>query len=152
MKIISHRGNTLGKLPDLENNPHYIDKAISYGFDVEVDVWVVDDELSLGHDFPQFPVSITWLQERSEVLWIHCKNIEAVTYFSRHDAIFSSKGTTFNFFWHETDQVTLTSKGAIWAFPGNQPISCSIAVLPELNDDDLSQCFGICSDFPMNYV
>lgn len=151
MRLISHRGNIKGPNPDQENRPLYIDDAILQGFDVEVDVWLVDDEIVLGHDFPQYPVNIEWLKNGTESLWIHCKNIEAITYFSRYDAIFGSSGTSFNFFWHETDRVTLTSKGAIWAYPGNQPISGSIAVMPEIHNDDLLDCFGVCSDYVSNY-
>jgi hypothetical protein len=151
MRLISHRGNLNGPNPDQENRPSYIDEAILRGFDVEVDVWVVESEIVLGHDFPQYYVSIEWLRDRSESLWIHCKNIEAITYFSKYDAIFGTSRVYLNFFWHETDRVTLTSKGAIWAYPGNQPISGSIAVMPELFNDDLSDCFGICSDYVANY-
>ena len=27
---------------------------------------------------------------------------------------------TFNYFWHQNDKFTLTSKGYIWTFPGNK--------------------------------
>jgi hypothetical protein len=47
--------------------------------------------------------------------------------------------------------VTLTSQGAIWAYPGKQPIKRSIAVMPEINNDDTSQCLGICSDYIKKY-
>ena len=39
MKLISHRGNLEGRKPELENNPEYIDEALSKGYDVEIDVW-----------------------------------------------------------------------------------------------------------------
>ena len=42
MILISHRGNTNGKLPSAENRPDYIDEAIGFGFDVEIDVWLID--------------------------------------------------------------------------------------------------------------
>ncbi len=151
MRLISHRGNINGPYPNQENSPHYIDKAISHGFDVEIDVWVVEEQIMLGHDFPQFMVDLDWIKERHDVLWIHCKNVEAITFFVRYDVLFGLTHPTFNYFWHETDRVTLTSKGAIWAYPGNQPISGSIAVLPELHDDDLGDCFGVCSDFVTRY-
>ena len=57
MRLISHRGNIKGPNPDQENRPWYIDEAILQGFDVEVDVWLVDDEIVLGHDFPQYYVT-----------------------------------------------------------------------------------------------
>jgi len=37
------------------------------------------------------------------------------------------------------------------AYPGKQPIKDSIAVMPELYNDDLSLCIGICSDYISKY-
>jgi len=53
--------------------------------------------------------------------------------------------------WDQEDDITLTSKGYIWAYPGKQPIKNSIAVLPELNKDDLTKVIGICSDYIKDY-
>jgi hypothetical protein len=63
----------------------------------------------------------------------------------------NNQSNKFNFFWHENDLATLTSKGYIWASPGKQPIKNSIAVMPEWYKDDLSQCIGICSDLIVKY-
>jgi len=142
MRLISHRGNLNGKLPENENHPDYIDEAIHAGYDVEVDVWMVNNELFLGHDKPQYGVTQLWFNQRVGKLWIHCKNIEAMEWFNQNG---------FNYFWHQTDTVTLTSKNYIWAFPGKQPIKNSIAVLPEIYNDDVSECFGVCSDYIVNY-
>jgi hypothetical protein len=144
MILISHRGNISGRIEEAENRPDYIEDTIRLGYDVEVDVWVIEGTFHLGHDEPQYPVSLHWLYEKKDKLWIHCKNIEAVEWFN-------SLFATYNYFWHDTDTVTLTSKNYIWAYPGKQPISNSIAVLPELFSDDVSQCLGICSDFIQNY-
>jgi hypothetical protein len=142
--IISHRGNINGRFESYENEPNYIDKAISDGYDVEIDVWFSNDNLFLGHDNPQYGVNFEWLADRITKLWIHCKNVEAINYFQecRLD---------FNYFWHETDTVTLTSKRYVWAYPGKQPIRNSIAVMPEINDDDVSFCIGVCTDYPEKY-
>ena len=35
MKIISHRGNVRGPIPEKENRPSYIDCALGNGYDVE---------------------------------------------------------------------------------------------------------------------
>lgn len=144
MKLISHRGNLNGRLEYFENNPTYIDKAIKEGFDVEVDVWYKENVLWLGHDEPQYSVDIKWFKNRISKLWIHCKNIDAIIYF--RDCRYK-----FNYFWHEQDTVTLTSYNFIWTYPGKQPISNSIAVMPELNNDNITKCIGICSDFIKNY-
>jgi len=142
--IISHRGNINGKKSNLENSPDYIDEAILLHFEVEVDVWINDKlEIFLGHDEPQYQIDIAWLRARKDKLWIHCKNIEAIIHFN--------KTNDFNYFWHQNDDVTLTSKGHIWAYPGKQPIENSIAVMPEIFNDDVSTCLGVCTDFPIRY-
>lgn len=144
MVLISHRGNINGKNPERENQPEYIDETISSNYDVEVDVWYVDGDLYLGHDEPQYQIHIDWLYKRFSNLWIHCKNLESIEFFR-------NLGHNPHYFWHQDDDVTITSKGHLWVFPGKQPIENSIAVLPELNNDDVSQCYGICSDFIVNY-
>ena len=73
--------------------------------------------------------------------------MEAITQFNTLDNI----GSKFNYFWHQKDDVTLTSQGYIWAYPGKQPLKNSIAVLPEINKDDISKCSGICSDYIKDY-
>ena len=144
MILISHRGNINGIRKDLENTPERIQNAIDLGFQVEVDVWYVDGSFFLGHDNPDFRISIEWIKERSEYLWCHCKNTQAMEYFS-------GEADGIRFFWHENDKMTLTSKGEIWAFPGSQPIADSIAVLPEIHNEDVSLCKGVCSDFISKY-
>lgn len=143
MKLISHRGNVEGKKISLENNPEYINTTISLGYDVEIDVWMIGEELFLGHDGPEYAISRNWLNDRCDKLWIHCKNIEAVEWFNDNDS--------FNWFWHETDTITITSKGFIWAYPGKQPILGSIAVMPEIHNDNINKCKGICSDYIEKY-
>jgi hypothetical protein len=144
---ISHRGNIDGKNTERENHPTYIDEAIEAGYDVEIDIWYMYDEIYLGHDNPQYKTDIKWLNERSEYLWIHCKNIEAIQYFCELDV----NGDKYNYFWHQEDDVTLTSQNYIWAYPGKQPIKGSIAVMPEINNDDVGNCYGICSDIIKKY-
>ena len=143
MILISHRGNTNGKFENYENEPLYIDKAISDGFDVEIDIWMIEGLLFLGHDKPQYCVTQDWLNKMVDKLWIHCKNIESIEWFS----IIKS----FNYFWHEEDTITLTSKGYIWVYPGKQPVKNSIAVMPELHNDNLEYVIGVCSDYIKKY-
>jgi hypothetical protein len=142
--LISHRGNLVGPNPERENSQSYIQEALDKGFDVEIDVWVIENKIYLGHDTPQYNIEEIWLQLHNKHLWIHCKNINAVNYFS-------SKLKLFNYFWHETDTITLTSLNYIWAYPGKQPIKNSIAVMPEINNDNINECIGICSDYIQNY-
>ena len=146
MILISHRGNITGPNPSKENHPDYILEALYQGYNVEVDVWHTDG-LKLGHDTPQYTFDeylffVIW----GKNIWWHCKNIEAISFFKNHPYIY------LNYFWHETDTITLTSQNYIWAYPGNQPIKNSIAVMPEIYNDDISQCEGICSDYIQNYI
>jgi hypothetical protein len=141
MIYISHRGNTVGKNLHLENTPEYIDAALVH-FEVEVDVWVHGTKILLGHDCGHSEISLNFLSDRKEKLWIHCKNYNAVHLFNQTD---------FNWFWHNVDDMTLTSRGYIWVYPGKQPIYNSIAVMPEMYNDDVTHCAGICSDVILNY-
>ena len=144
MILISHRGNTQGIESKLENKPSFIDRSLNMGYDVEVDIWLNDGKLYLGHDLPQFLIDEMWLAQRINQLWIHCKNIDSIIHFNKSTL-------KFNYFFHESDKVTLTSKNFIWAYPGNQPIEKSIAVLPEIHNENLSKCIGICSDYIKKY-
>jgi glycerophosphoryl diester phosphodiesterase len=144
MILISHRGNLIGPNPLKENSLQYIQEALDKGFDVEIDIWLNDGIFYLGHDAIQYEVTLDWLNKRKNNLWIHCKNIEAIEWFN-------GSLETYNYFWHQEDTVTLTSKSFIWAYPGKQPINRSIAVMPEIFNDDLNSCIGICSDYIQNY-
>jgi hypothetical protein len=136
MILISHRGNIDGPNEVRENSPYYIMEAIVMGFDVEVDVWFIDGKFWLGHDEPQYKTDYKFLM--NEKLWCHAKNL---------DALFEMKKYAIHYFWHETDTVTLTSKNYVWAYPGKQPIKGSIACLPEIQNDSVLLCKGICSDY-----
>jgi hypothetical protein len=144
MVLISHRGNTNGRFESFENEPNYIDLAISKGYDVEIDVWYVDSQLYLGHDNPQYGIDFRWIRDRFDRLWVHCKNVEAILYFK-------DCGYDINYFWHQEDTLTLTSQNYIWVYPGNQPIKNSISVMPEINNDNITECIGICSDIIEKY-
>ena len=142
MILISHRGNINGRFEDWENKPEYIDDALSLGYDVEIDLWFIDGKTYLGHDEPQYEIDDDWLGERIDKIWVHCKNIESLNWI---------RSTNLHYFWHETDTVTLTSKNYVWAYPGKQPIVGSIAVMPELENDNVLLCTGICSDYIQYY-
>jgi hypothetical protein len=143
MIFIAHRGNINGVTSD-ENSPLQIDIALDMGFHAEVDVWVVNREIFLGHDGPEYKITEDWLYQRRKKLWIHCKNKEALEYFSFY-------GAKYNYFWHDKDVATLTSWGYVWVYPGNQPIKGSIAVMPEIFSETVRDCKGICSDYIRNY-
>ena len=141
MILISHRGNINGKFESYENEPMYIDKAISQGFNVEIDIWLIDGILFLGHDKPQYLTSKTFVDRYKDSLWIHCKNLEALEYFV-------NLKENYKYFWHEEDSYTLTSNGLIWTYPGKPITDKSILVLKD-QEAVPSPCvaFGICSDY-----
>jgi len=147
MKLIAHRGNLTGPNPVRENSIDYIDEAIAEGFDVEIDLRVEGNKCYLGHDESQYSVTLEWLRKYKDVLWIHCKNREALEKMS-------SASVQFNYFWHQEDDYTLTSKNHIWTYPGKEITQTSVVVMPEWETDidELGECkkilcYGICSDY-----
>ena len=140
MIVISHRGNIDGPDPSIENHPEQILKCISMGLEVEIDVWFLYGWF-LGHDEPQYEVDISFLKKAG--LWCHAKNI---------DALLHLRLANINCFWHQEDDVTLTSSGFLWTFPGKKLTEKSICVMPELFKPDTSFCAGVCTDYPMNYI
>ena len=140
MILISHRGNITGPNSDKENHPDYILKALQQGYDVEIDVWEISGSYFLGHDRPDYLVKADFLKNNK--LWCHAKNI---------DALKSMIGDGIHCFWHQEDDVTLTSNGYMWTYPGIPLTDKSICVLPEEVNSSLENCMGICSDFIVNY-
>lgn len=142
IKLIAHRGLVNGPNKLLENNPDTIMSALAQGFDCEVDLWVIDDELYLGHDAPQYKITEQFLKQSG--LWIHCKHLPALAY--------CQDDVKLNYFWHENDSYTLTSRGYIWAFPEKALTKWSVMLMPEWHDPAFEKikdanCFAICSDY-----
>ena len=75
---IAHRGLINGPDKNLENNPMQIKLALSLGYDVEIDLNVIDGKLFLGHDTPDYQINESFLIQRG--LWIHAKNTHALRY------------------------------------------------------------------------
>jgi hypothetical protein len=142
-KYISHRGNLNGRILSSENHPEYIIEALNKGFEVEIDLWVKDKELYLGHDEPQYRIGAKFLDNSN--FWIHAKNVEALTFLSKNRE-------RFNYFWHTFEPYVLTSKGYVWPYPGEALVANSVSVLPETvgkSYKDLHKqlwLVGICSD------
>jgi hypothetical protein len=64
----------------------------------------------------------------------------------------SNENLDCEYFWHQDDKYTLTSKNKIWVHPSAKLLKDSICVLPEISrNEDLSLCYGICSDYIMRY-
>ena len=145
MKLISHRGNLSGPNPEQENQPEYIAEALKQGYDVEIDVWFKDDKFMLGHDEPQYEFPFELIDQHYPKLWVHCKNIDALSKLNELDP----NGSKVNYFWHENDLGVLTSKSYIWS---TNLINNGILVMPELFDKQpIETTMGICSDYIKNY-
>lgn len=140
MIYISHRGNINKKNVEFENNPKYINNALDNGFNVEVDVWFERGNFLLGHDQGFHKVDLKYI--KNSKIWCHAKNVEAMVELKKNDCIY---------FWHQNDDLTLTSNGYFWTFPGKKLLNNSICVLPEKADYKEINCAGICSDFIEKY-
>ena len=138
--LISHRGNIDGKKTEYENGQTYCQKAIDKGFHVEIDVNWYDGIFWTGHDRPQYRVDTEFLQK--EEVWCHAKDVEALYQLQKIDA---------HCFFHQDDDVTLTSKKYLWTYPGKKLTEKSICVLPETQEIDYKNCSGVCSDYIINY-
>lgn len=138
MKTISHRGNISGPNQMLENNPIHIEKLLKANVDVEVDVWVVDSVLFLGHDNPVYVVNDKFIN--LDGLWCHAKNLDALHYMMKYNIK--------NYFWHQEDDFTLTSSGFIWTYPDKK--TCEQSIIVDITPDWKNKgydCFGVCVDY-----
>ena len=135
MKSISHRGNLVGS-SDYENDPNQIKAVLNMGYDCEVDLWVKNSKYYLGHDEPTHEVKRSFLQQRG--LWIHCKNLQAL----------EQVPSKTNYFWHQNDNFTLTSREYIWTFPEKNVGKKSVIVdnSPDWREKKYN-CFAVCSDY-----
>lgn len=149
MKIISHRGNIRGPVSDKENRPSYIDCAIGNGYDVEIDIRLIDNQIWLGHDEPQYKVDHIWLYKRKEYLWIHCKNVQIAYYLKEFK-------NDLKYFCHQSDSFTLTSTGHLWVHDLSGPIN-NLSIIPLIDKKSIDsnskfwnelQVHGICTDYP----
>jgi hypothetical protein len=137
LRRIAHRGNTNG-ITAYENQLWYAQTAIDKGFDVEIDVWMVRGVLWAGHDSAQYLIREEFLTDNIDKLWIHCKNFEALDHFAK-------LGNSYNYFWHQDDDFTMTSQNFIWTYPGKEVGDRSVIV--DLEGKTRYNCYAICSDY-----
>lgn len=153
MKLIAHRGNINGRNIDFENHPDHIELALKLNYDVETDIRFINDKWYLGHDDDLlYSIDFGFIIENENKLWLHAKTIFTLLTLINHQQIYDFK---YNVFYHLQDDVTLTSQGYLWTYPGKKLTKKSICVLPETCDytkEELKGCFGICSDYPINYL
>ena len=143
MKLISHRGNIRGLNPNRENTPSYIDTAISAGYEVEVDINYLNGKFYLGHDTPDYEITIMWMSRRKDDIWFHCKNLEAAS----HLGLLGG----YKFFCHTSDDFVLTSTSHIWVHDLKMNLG-SRSIIPLLSDEDVKNYNGsipyaVCTDY-----
>jgi hypothetical protein len=101
-------------------------------------------EIWLGHDAPQYPISLDFLTTNQDKLWCHAKNFHALTFLIKHG---------LHTFSHDNDPHVLTSRGVIWAYVGKEIDQNTICVMPErapkktYTKEQLERAMGICTDF-----
>ena len=142
MKLIAHKGNVYGPDSLKENTPEQIEWCIENGYDVEIDVRYSPekDKFYLGHDDLQHEINWWWLAGKQKNLWIHCKDL-----FTLHE--FTARTSGYNYFWHQRDDYTLTSKGQIWASPAQDYNKDTVRVIEDPEEVKEYDCYAICSDY-----
>jgi len=153
MQLISHRGNRNGPNPNEENNINYIENTIKAGYNVECDIWVIDNFIYLSHDIPNKNdlgkiISIDWLHSYQEKLLVHCKNKEAIKLMMDKCVV--------EWFAHDKDRWITTSCGN-WICYGEESEIINdnlvIVMMPEHHNirEIPRGIYGICTDFVENY-
>jgi len=138
---IAHRGNYAGRNEERENTVSYIEEAIAAGYDVEVDVWLIDKQWHLGHDFPGEKIDISFLERAC--IWTHAKNLVGYVSLWHNPKV--------QVFWHNKDDFVFTSKGIKWCRT-HVITHDGVMVMPEFNDYHTElirnghEPLGVCSD------
>jgi hypothetical protein len=143
-KFICHRANLWGPDKNRENKTNAILDCIKLGYDVEIDILFHRNKIYLGHDKKEEIIDINFLLQNRNKLWIHCKDLKTL------DIL---QDTDLNYFWHQTDDYTLTSKKIIWAYPNKKITENCVIVcqtLQETKNYMKLNPFKICTDWVSN--
>lgn len=142
---ICHRGNIAGSVKELENNFGVLIQRSIQGYQVEVDVWYHEKNLWLGHDRPEYKITMEWLAADKRRL-IHAKNGKTFEYLL-HEA--GKKALDLHIFYHTEEDYVLTNKGLVICYPGQPLLEGSLCMMPEranYTEEDLRKSFSVCSD------
>lgn len=144
MRFYAHRGNLEGRIAERENQPDYIDEALSAGYGAEIDLWMDGDRLYLGHDDGQYDINSDWLEQRKLFLLVHTKNREALDYCLKRD---------LHAFWHTDEDYVLTTWGLTVGYPGKMSVGERfLLAVPERHWENVLDCkpfitYGVLSDY-----
>jgi hypothetical protein len=77
-------------------------------------------------------------------VYVHCKDIDTLFFFRK-------SYPDVHVFFHDVDEVVLTSKNELWTYPGKKLTEYSICVMDDENllkmlQDEKIKILGICSD------
>lgn len=151
-RLIAHRGITDGNYSGKENLIYTIMETLDKGYEVEADIQCYNGILYLGHDERQEPLDglINEIERHIGLwgyhswIWYHCKDKDTLSHFVKRKSL-------DNYFWHDVDKFTLTSKGYVWTADLSDSYPDRTVVVVKNKEDTLSQfetdCFGICSPF-----
>lgn len=143
MVKIAHRGNYQGKNPERENTVAYIKEALDAGYWVEVDVQCSGGHMFFGHDGRQEIIDYGIIKHPNVIC--HAKDLESLSHLLLFDT---------HCFWHEEDNVTLTSQKLIWCYPNVHLVDENAIWLDFTGapfPSGVENIFGICTDDFTNY-
>ena len=151
MKLIAHRCNIDGPNELTENTIISADTCYKLLYDFEIDIWLIDNKILLGHDIITKKFELNefkqWIKKYKKHVWIHCKNIESLIFCNE-------ELKQFNYFGHNSDQFVLTSQQYIFTCPNNLYGKNVVCVMPELNNNlivDFSKYCAILTDYIKRY-
>jgi hypothetical protein len=143
---ICHRGNISGPIKELENNFGILIQRSIQGYRVETDIWYHENSLWLGHDKPEYKITLDWLASCKRRL-IHAKDGKTFGYLLQEAG---KRALDLHIFYHTDEDYVLTNKGIVICYPGKPLLEGSLCMMPEranYSDQELQKPFQICTDF-----
>jgi hypothetical protein len=142
---ICHRGNIKGPVKGLENNFGILIQRTLQDYATEVDIWYHENNLWLGHDRPEYKISLEWLVSDKRRL-IHAKDGKTFEHLLQEAG---KRALDIHIFYHTEEDYVLTNKGLIICYPGKPLLEGSLCMMPEratYKREDLQKCFSVCTD------
>lgn len=141
---ISNRGNVFGVIKHAENTQEYLEEAIKSGFNVKVDLWVINNQMCSGESYPSYRINFNEILTPGKVLF-EIKNNAAFSFIVNHQ---------LHGFIKNENGITFTSKGIPLSY-GPNIADNTVAFFPENEPHDKIKkmnLIGICGDFIGNYL
>lgn len=134
---IANQGNLSGSKPEKENSPEYIQAALSAGFAVKIDIWLINGRICLGEDTPQYEVDFSFVNNSR--IFAQCRNFDALNFMIE-------RGMVDCDFFYYCGFRTLTRDGFIWGGP-EEEIGRNSIIIDLENKVGYKGVVGICSDY-----